>query len=99
MAKRDVTEPVFSPLPDSLLITRLARELGYAVGEIARRPFAYLRDALLPDSITRSLPGRLAREVGGAASALLRHPFSFVAGALSPDAIGVKRWRRVVRLL
>lgn len=102
MAKRDGSEsiqPISAPVPDSWLITRLLGQLGYAAGEIARRPLSYLRDALLPDSLTRALPGRLLREAGGAGAALLNHPLTFIGGALSPDEIGLKRRRRFLPIL
>src|SRR5262249_45530776 len=102
MSRRDgseATERIFTPVPDSLLITRLGRELGYAGGEIVRQPVQYLRNALLPASFPRSLSRRLVREVGASVSALFRHPVSFVSGALSLDEIGFKRWRRFLPIL
>lgn len=80
---------IFTLLRQPQFIERLFRELRDLPGEMSASPAAYMRAALLPDSINSWLPLSLANNFAGEVASLFKHPIRFIKGVLSPDAISL----------
>jgi hypothetical protein len=80
---------IFTLLRQQTFIERLFCELRDLPGELSASPAAYLRAALLPDSINSWLPLSLANNFAGEVASLFKHPIRFIKGVLSPDAISL----------
>src|SRR5829696_7724004 len=80
---------IFTQLQQPKFIERLFGELRDLPGEMSASPAAYLRAALLPDSINSWLPLSLANNFAGELASLFKHPIRFIKGVLSPDAISL----------
>lgn len=80
---------IFTLLRQHGIVARLSAELRDLPGEISGAPAAYLRAALLPDSMNSWLPLSLANNFAGELASLIRHPIRFIKGVLSPDAISL----------
>ncbi len=85
---------IFSSLPDSTLVSRLARELTFTVRELARGPAHYLKVAFIPESADDWLSLRLARELKDTLLAFGTHPIAFIDGLFlsSPSGMKPRRW-------
>jgi hypothetical protein len=80
---------IFTLLRQPSFIERLFGELRDLPGEMSASPAAYVRAALLPDSINSWLPLSLANNFAGEIVNLFKHPIQFIKGVLSPDAISL----------
>ncbi|HXG91123.1 MAG TPA: energy transducer TonB [Blastocatellia bacterium] len=76
---------IFSLLPQSTLVGRLARQLRELAAEVATGPAAYLRIAFLPDRIEDWLPLSLVRKTRDALKNLATQPLQTLRAAFSSN--------------
>jgi hypothetical protein len=83
--KTERNELLFSTVPQTALVRRLAGEFTDAAREFARGPLSYLRAALLPRCIKDWLPLRFLNSL----LMFIAHPLSFTAGLFRRERIPV----------